>query len=122
MKPEKMIIGSYGDKKVEKCFAKVVEVGSSVEVGKDIEAPGRYTLNKACGTKLKVYASTERDPEYTTDSSCTKVGKLCLGKAPEETREENLAQVYFAFGDTELRASVKMLKTDKVVTKILDCL
>jgi len=120
--PEKMIISSYGDKRVSNCFKKVVEIGSSVEVGKDIKAPSTNTLNKSGGSALPIYASTERDPMYTTDPSCTYVGMLDLGKAPGKTKEENRAQVYFAFGDTELKVSVKMLKTGEVVTKIVDYL
>jgi len=120
--PEKMIKGSYGDERVTDCFKKVVEIGSSVEVGNDIEAPVRYILKKTGGTKLKIYTSTERNPEYVTDPSCTKVGELDLGKSPGETKDENKTQVYFAFGDTELRVSVKMLKTGEVLTKIVDCL
>jgi len=118
--PEKMIIGSYGDKLVDHCFSKVVEIGSSVEVGKDIKDTTTCYLSKSFATSFVIYASTERDPEYTT--SCTYVGKLVLDKASGETKEENKAQVYFAFGDTELKVSVKMLKTGEVVTEIVDCL
>jgi len=119
---EKMIISSYGHKMVDNCFEKVVEMGTSVDVGKDIESPGGCILNKEGGTWLHIYASTERNPEYVTDPSCTKVGELSLGDAPGVTKEENKAQVYFAFGDTELKASVKLLKTGKVLTKTVDCL
>jgi len=120
--PEKMVMNSYGEKMVDNCFIKVVEIGSSVEVGKDVEAPFTCFLNKTGATSFPIYTSTERDPEYTTDPSCTKVGKLVLKKAPGETQVENKAQVYFAFGDTELRVSVKILKTGEVLTKIVDCL
>ena len=120
--PEKMIIGSYGEKLVENCFSKVVEIGSSVEVGNDIKDPTITILNKTGTTSFPIYASTERNPVYTTDPSCTYVGILVLDKAPGETREENEVQVYFAFGDTELKISVKMLKTGEVKTKIVDCL
>jgi len=119
---EKMFINSYGNKTVNNFFKKVVEIGTSVDVGKDIESPSGYILNKEGETRLSIYASTERNPEYTTDPSCTLVGKLSLGKAPGKTMEENNAKVYFAFGDTELKASVKIRKTGKVMTTTVDCL
>jgi len=119
---DKMIISSYGDKVVADCFEKVVEIDTSVEVGKDIESSKEWFLNKQGGTSLYIYASTECDPEYITDPSCTKIGELALGDAPGKTLQENKIKVYFAFGDTELKASVKILKTEQVVTKIVDCL
>ena len=119
---EKMIIDSYGKKRVDRCFEKVVEIGTSVDVGKDIKSPSGYFLNKEGRTTFSIYASTELDPEFTTDPSCIKVGKLELGDAPGKTMAENEAQVYFAFGDTELNATVKILKTGKVMKKTVDCL
>jgi len=119
---DKMIISSYGDKLVNNCFVKVVEIDASVNVGEDIEAPSKWVVNKERGASLRIYASTTRNPEYVTDPSCTKVGELDLGKATGRTREENEIQVYFAFGDTELRAKVKILKTGKILTKTVDFL
>jgi len=118
---EKMFIDEYGDTKVGNCFLKVVEIGTSVEAGKDITAPFVSILCKA-GSIVPIFASTERDLEYTTDPSCTKVGELRVGKAPGKTKYDNGAQVYFAFGDTELRASVKILKTSEVIESVFDCL
>ena len=120
--PEKMIISSYGERRVDNCFTKVVEIGSSVEVGKDIMDPFTCHLSKAGVTSFLIYASTERGPEYVDDPSSTYVGELVLDKPPGGTKEENEAQVYFAFGDTELKVSVKMLKTGEVLAKIVDCL
>ena len=120
--PEQMCIDSYGDRVVDNCFEKVVEIGTSVDVGKDITAPSTLVLEKDEERPLDIYASTDRDPEYTTDPSCTKVGELNLGKAPGDTYDDNEIQVYFTFGDTELKATVKFLKTGKVVSKTIDCL
>jgi len=117
-----MFIDSYGDKRVDSCFRKVIEIYTSVVVGKDIQPPSRFVLNKQGGTFIRLVANTERDPEYITDPSCTKVGELDLGDAPGKTKEENTVQVYFAFSDTELGASVKLLKTGNAITKIVDCL
>jgi len=119
--PEKMVIDSYGDKVVQICFEKVVEKNMSVYFDEDIKLPKNYILNKG-ETGLCIFASTERNPEYVTDPSCTNVGTLDLGQAPGETKEENKIQVYFAFGKTELKASVKILKTGKVLEKTVNCL
>jgi len=120
--PEQMWIDSYGNRMVNNCFRKVVEIGTSVDVGKDIKAPSTLILQKDYQIPLYIYASTDRDPEYTTDPSCTKVGELNTGKAPGETYDDNRVQVYFTFGDTELKATVNFLKTGKVVSKTIDCL
>jgi len=119
---EKMVIDEYGDKRIENCFVKVVEIDTSVEVGKDIPAPGTSALYKTRGTSFTIFASKEQNPTFTTDPSCIKVGTFLLEKASGKTKEENAVQVYFAFGDTELKVSVKMLKTGRVFSTILDCL
>jgi len=118
---EKMCIGPHGDMFVENVFGKIVEIGTSVEVGKNINTP-ILLMNKKGYTMTQIYASTERDPQYTTDPSCRHVGKLKLGKAPGETEKENEIEQYFAFGDTELKVTVKILKTGQVLSKIMDCL
>jgi len=119
---EQMCIDSYGDRMVNNCFMKVVEIGTSVDVGTDIKAPSTLVLQKHKEEKVFIYASTDRDPEYITYPSCTKMGKLNMGYAPGETMADNKVQVYFTFGDTELNATVKFLKTGKVVSKTIDCL
>jgi len=119
---EMMVIDTYGTKVVDNCFEKVVEKDTSVEVGKDIASSQEYRLSKHGDTTLTIYASTDHNPQYVTEPSCTKVGWLSLGEAPSEKAEENGIQVCFAFGDTELKAKVKILKTGKVMTKIVDCL
>jgi len=120
--PEKLWISSYGDRRANNCFEKVVEIGTSVDVGKDIKATLTVILPKVREYTLFIYASTDRNPEYTTDPSCTVVGELNMGYAPGETKDDNRVQVYFTFGDTELKATVKFLKTGKVVEKTIDCL
>ena len=114
--PEQLWIDSYGDRMADNCFRKVVEIGTSVDIGKDIKAPSTLYLQKDKENKLCIYASTDHDP------SCTKVGELNMGKAHGETYYDNIVQVYFTFGDTELKATVKILKTGKVVSKTIDCL
>ena len=118
---EKMCIDSNGDNMVNGCFEKIVEIGTSVEVGMDIKTTNSV-MCKDDITVTSIYASTERDPKYITDPSCRLVGELELGEAPGETEDENEIEKYFAFGDTELKVSVKILKTGQVLTKIMDCL
>jgi len=119
---EKMITNDYGEKRIDYCFSKVVEIGTSVEVGKDINEPDTTILCKTGSTEWQIYASTERDPKFTTDPFCTYVGTLRVENAPGKTQEETRAQVYFAFGDTELKVSVKLLKTGEVASSMFDCL
>jgi len=118
---EKIFIDAYGDKCVSDCFEKVVEIGTSVDVGKSMP-PIKGHMNKTGITGSKIYASTERNLEFVTDPSCRKIGKLILGEAPGETEEDNAIEHYFAFGDTELKVTIKILKTGQELTKIIDCL
>lgn len=55
---EKIFIDSYGNKVVRGCVHKVVKIGTSVDVGKDIKSPDRYVFNKEGRTWLVIYAST----------------------------------------------------------------
>jgi len=119
---EKRIIDSYGDVMVKDVFAKVVEIGTTVDIGKDIRFPKEISMTIGNDVLVEIFTSTESDPEYTTDPSCTKVGVLNLGKAPGQKDEENLVHISFAFGGTELKVSVEILKTGKIITKTLDCL
>jgi len=119
---EKLFIGSYGDRRANDCFEKVVEIDTVVGVCEDIQSLSGLTLSKVGKNTLPIYTSTERDPEYYTDPSCRKVGELILGCPPGETREDNAAKVYFTFGDTELKATAKILKTGKVVSTTMNCL
>jgi len=116
---DKMVAGTCGDNS----FEKVLEIGKPVEVGKDIKAPSRRLLNKQGGTVFRIYASTERNPKYVTDPSCTVIGELNVYEDdPGEALEDNEVEIYLAMGDTELTASVKILKTGKILTKSIDCL
>jgi len=119
---EKMFIDSCGDRRAHHCYEKVVEIGTSVDVGKDIKSPSALFLRKNEKNIIPIYASTDRDPEYYTDPSCTKVGEVDIGCAPGQTNDDNEVEVYFAFGDTELKATVKILKTGKVVSATMNCL
>jgi len=118
---EKMVISEYGEKQIRNCFLKVAEIGTPVEVGKDIKS-SLPDIISTTGAIWRIYASTERNPEFITDPSCTYVGMLTVEKSPGKTKKENMTQVYFAFGDTELKVSVKLLKTGEVVSSVFDCL
>jgi len=118
---EKMTVNSYGYKIIDKCFKRVITKGMSVEVGKEIKMKN-FICPRKISSILDIFASTEQKPEYTTDPSCRRVGTLDLGYAPGETVEENSINIYFTFGDTELKASVEILKTGEVLTKIIECL
>ena len=119
---DKLFINSYGKKMADDCFEKVVEIGASVDVGKDIKSPDTLALHKKTVNKINIYASTERDPEYITDHSCRKVGTLELEYTPGESENDNKIQIYFAFGETELKTTVEFLKTGNVVSSTMNCL
>ena len=112
---------SYGQKIVRHCFKKIIEIGSSVETFAQSD-PTQLVLNKDNATSLLAYKSTSPNPQYTTDPSCTEIGRLILDQTPWKTSKDNTFQVRFSFGDTELQATVKILKTGEVHTKIIDCL
>ena len=118
---ENMTVNSYGEKTILRCFESVIKQGMSVETGEVIKIEDFYMPRKG-NAKLKIFASTEQDPEYITDPSCRLVGTVDAGCAQGETKEENMVNIYFTFGDTELRVSVEILKTGEVLTEIIDCL
>ena len=64
-----MVIGSYGEKLVYGCFKKIARRGESVDIYKEFIS-GRYALNKGTCSTLKLFSSTEEDPEYITDPTC----------------------------------------------------
>jgi len=119
---EKMWINTYGNRMVKDRFQKVLEIGTSVDVGKDIKSTSALSLHKNIKSIIPIYASTDRNPEYYTDPSCTKVGELDIGYAPGKTEDDNEVDIYFAFGDTELKVTVKILKTGKVMSTTFNCL
>jgi len=57
-------------------FTKVIEIETTVDFGKDIRQPETIHMNKRYDVVLEINTSTESDPEYTADVSCTKVGVL----------------------------------------------
>jgi len=114
-------LNTYGFKIVRHCFKKIVEIGSFVETFSESE-PTILVMNQGQNTHLKIYKSTSPNPTYTTDQTCIEMGSIVLEKTPWKTREDNRFEVRFSFGDTELKASVKILQTGKVHTKIIDCL
>jgi len=118
---ERMRVDSYGDLAIDNIFVSIVEKGMSVEMGKEIKKEKFYLRSKGRDS-LDIFESTEQNPQYTTDPSCRLVGTMDLGYAPGETMEENRVNIYFTFGDTELKASVEILKTGEVLTKVIDCL
>ena len=118
---EKMAIDSYGEKKVYGCFEKIVSRGESVDMCKEVKFE-QYVVDKGKFSTLSLYSSTKQDPEFTNDPTCTLIGKIDLPIPPGDTKEENSTNIYFTFGDTELKASVEYLKTGQVLTKVIDCL
>jgi len=118
---DKIYINDYGVKRIRDWFRIVVEIGTSVDVGKNMP-PIKGHMNKTGINGSTIYASTERSPEFVTDQSCKRIGQLILGEAPGETVEDNAIEHYFAFGDTELKVTIKILKTGQELTKIIDSL
>ena len=118
---ERMIVDSYGDEVIVNFFNSVIKKGMSVKTGEEIKIEN-FCMPRKGNAILKIFASTEQDPEYTTDPSCRLVGTIDVGCALWETKQENMINIYFTFGDTELKACVEILKIGKVLTKVIDCL
>ena len=118
---ERIEIDSYGRQIIRHCFKKIIELGSSVEMFTECKLP-TMCLNRIENTWIKVFRSTSPSPVYTTDQSCSPIGSLVVEKTPWEKQDDNAVEISFSFGDTELKASVKIIKTGEVHTKIIDCL
>lgn len=96
---------SDGREFCEDIFDRHVNIGQIVANGEK-QTMRSYTPVSADQTSLafNFYASTDREPMYVTEASCTKIGSLTVDIAGSGLDREVTVQL--AFGDTELHVEV----------------
>ncbi|XP_063413528.1 uncharacterized protein LOC134695956 [Mytilus trossulus] len=102
-------------------FNKLVEIGESITLNEKrstVMQPLRADMSKM---SVKLYGSTEPNPRYVTDKSCTYLGKI-LVDIPERYRscDEDVI-VSMTFGQTEIVVEGKSQHSEHAVTTKLDC-
>lgn len=89
---------------IDKCkdiFSVHVGINETVEVGTPLEPRYYSPLHKDSETVyIPIHISSERYPKYTTDSTCSYVGKLTIDV--EKSNNDREIEVKMTFGGTEL--------------------
>ena len=106
----------------DKIFSKHVEKGQSVEVGEALPEQ-RYLPSHHNQTEIafQIYASGLKDPKY-TDQGCQHLGTLRVDISDVPGDLDRRVFVKLMFGDTEVKATARIEKTDQVVSANFDFL
>lgn len=73
-------------------------------------------------TIVNIYISSKPNPQFVDDPGCQKIGSLTVRHPDNEPLENKEFEVTFYFGGTELHVTARMLKNDKEMKAIIDCL
>ncbi|KAJ8297926.1 hypothetical protein KUTeg_024457 [Tegillarca granosa] len=111
---------------VEKCsdvFSVHVEIDTPVLVGEPL-APQYYNPLYRDQTEVTVpiYVSTDQNPKYTTDRTCTYLGKLVVPLGPPQGNEKREIEVKMTFGGTELTVQARETRSKKTLSASFDFL
>ncbi|KAK3611846.1 hypothetical protein CHS0354_040520 [Potamilus streckersoni] len=97
-----------------------VNKGQSVKLNEK-QAPVVYKPQKN-GQKtvsFQFYSSTDCNPEYVTDNSCTELGKITINVLGK-THDDNAVEVTLSFGGTEIQIEARDQKTGKATNTKID--
>ena len=113
--------------KGERCddnFDVHVSVGQSIKVGEP-QVKQEYTVvnSNQISIAFEIYTSNERNPTYTTDVGCTRLGKLTLDMPDTSKGTDRGASVHMTFSGTEITVTaVDEDDPTKSVSTIVDFL
>ena len=107
----------------ENLFRKFVTVGQEVSSGytiveSDLLPDSADELYAICN----IFLSTDKDPVYVTDTSCTLLGKFQVRLPFEKEFEDRAFERSLVFGDTEIMIILKHLKSGQVFRKYFNFL
>jgi len=121
--PESKKIINDGREDCDDCFDKHVEMGEEVEVGKEFEARSYRPSRRAqTSVGLRVHTSSDRNPTYTDDPGCRKIGELNIDVSQIASYEDRNFLVNMIYGDTELGVKAHLTKTGEVLNANFDFL
>ena len=103
-------------------FEKFVEIGQTVDVGQVFSKVYNPARDDQQTLLIKIYASTQKSPEYVTDEGCWKLGKLSV-QLPTNNKNTSLnIEEKMIFGETELRLEAVEPSTGSTFTAQFDFL
>ncbi|XP_069130064.1 heat shock 70 kDa protein 12B-like [Argopecten irradians] len=117
------VVRSNGAVRCDNIFDIHVRVGDTVDIGQP-QVVQSYTPAEPHDTSmtLRVFVSTERDPMYTTDSGCTKIGQMTVAMPDTSKGRDRSVKVQMTFSNTELEVKATNEDTGKSVTAAFDFL
>ncbi|XP_052816570.1 heat shock 70 kDa protein 12A-like isoform X2 [Mya arenaria] len=107
---------------IDNVFRKVVEINEVVKIDRRIPAPGQQFLSMDEQSEISIFISSDPNPAFVTDESCSLIGNLHLGQAKSQRRADNEVSVEFLFGETELEVIVRTLSDNCEKKCVVDCL
>ncbi|XP_052799223.1 heat shock 70 kDa protein 12A-like isoform X2 [Mya arenaria] len=102
-----------GEARCDDIFSKHVEIGQKLKIG-DAQSTNRYhTLTtEQTSADFSIFTTYQKDPMYTTDPGCTRVGNLSVPISGSGL--DRWASVRFIFGGTEIDVEATEESTGKV--------
>ncbi|XP_063405923.1 heat shock 70 kDa protein 12B-like [Mytilus trossulus] len=110
----KYLLKIEGEDKCDKIFSKFVSKNETVKAGKRVSGEFYTSHKMQSAITFPVYVSTNEDPMYTDDESCTQLCQISL-ELPDPTEEERTVDVEFVFGNTEISVSAKDRNSGKEI-------
>ncbi|XP_052798615.1 heat shock 70 kDa protein 12A-like [Mya arenaria] len=110
-----------GEARCDDIFSKHVEIGQKLKIGQ-AQSKERYTVCEINQTSadFPIFTTYQKDPMYTTNPGCTRVGKLSVPLSGSGL--DRWASVRFIFGGTEIDVEATEESTGKVHNLNIDFL
>ncbi|XP_052217069.1 heat shock 70 kDa protein 12A-like isoform X2 [Dreissena polymorpha] len=108
------IDGKWG---VKRSFEIFVRANEDVNVGSKVT---HLTTPAREHSTITIYRTKDRDPTFTTDPGCEKLGKIEIERDKDIPLNEQETKTTFMFGDTELHVLCEIAKIGKVQKLKLD--
>ena len=119
--PESKIhLDRYGQKRVRGVFSKLVEAGQIVSHD-DNYAGRHYVPTSGTSFRVKLFASSDKDPKFVDDPGCTAIGEVGVDCTDKYGRVSG-SDVTLVFGGTELEVKAINSATGEVTTAAFDFL
>lgn len=112
-----------GTPKCRDCFSKHVEIGQQVNINEEIEEQVyNPCYSDQTGMSVSVYTSTERDPKYTDQPSCSYLGELNVDMRDTTGGLKRKVSVQLTFGGTEIEVKATNKKSGEETKAYLNFL
>lgn len=103
-------------------FFKYVEIGQQIEVGHRISQVFMALTSNEDFLECAVYTSTDPDPTFVDDPSCTRAGTLRVPFESQDGEEKREIEETMVFGETELRVMARDLSNGHLYEATLEFL